>query len=123
MISIIDTYFYEKPEPIRSCLLFLRQLVLSQDDAVREVWRYKMPFYCIVEDDKNLHRFCYLWVDKKTMRPYIGIVDGKLITHPDLVREERSRMKVFYVDPVQDLPVASINQILQEAIWLIKNKI
>ena len=26
--------------------------------------------------------FCYLWTDKKTHEPYIGIVEGNKIDHP-----------------------------------------
>lgn len=123
MINDIDNYFYEKPEPLRSCLLSLRQQLLTLDTSVREVWRYKMPFYCFYFDERSIKRFCYLWVDKKTKQPYIGIVDGNLIDHPDLIMEKRSRMKVFYIDPDQDLPVEKINQILNEAISVLKNRI
>lgn len=118
MISDIENYFHQKPEPLKSCLWAIRQLILSQDGLVREVWRYKMPFYCLDMQEKSLRRFCYLWVDKKTQQPYVGIVDGNRIEHPDLLLEKRSRMKVLYVDPHQDLPIDKINQILQLAIQL-----
>ena len=42
--------------------------------------------------------FCYLWVNKKTHQPYIGIVEGRKIEHPLLIIEKRSRMKIMLLD-------------------------
>ncbi|MCE7039664.1 DUF1801 domain-containing protein [Dyadobacter sp. CY312] len=121
MIRDIENYFLQKEEPVKSCLLALRQLVMRQHRDVEEVWRYKMPFYCLQTDAKTSRRFCYLWVEKKTNLPYIGIVDGNLIEHPDLLSEKRSRMKILLIDPENDLPVEKINVILQQAIALCQN--
>jgi hypothetical protein len=67
-----------------------------------------MPFFCYKEK-----MFCYLWVHKITHQPYIGIVEGKYIEHPDLIMEKRSRMKIMLFDPNDDLPVDIIENILQ----------
>ncbi|MCF0070636.1 DUF1801 domain-containing protein [Dyadobacter sp. CY261] len=100
----------EKPEPTRSCLLALRHLVLNFDSQIQEVWQYKMPFYKL-----GTKRLCYLWDDKKTGRPYLGIVDGFLLRHPLLVAEKRSRMKILLIDPAKDLPLETIREILEQA--------
>ena len=113
-----DNYFYGKEEPLRGCLLALRHLILNQPGEITEIWSYKMPFYCIT-DGKKKKRFCYLWTDKKSKLPYLGIVDGYLVNHPDLVSDNRTRMKIFYLYPEKDLPVEDINLILQQAIGLI----
>jgi hypothetical protein len=118
MIKDIDNYFLQKSEPQKSCLLAIRELLMREHDQIEEVWRYQMPFYCIRISAKLSKRFCYLWVDKKTNTPYIGIVDGKLIDNPDLISEKRTRMKIFLVDPEKDLPVEKIRTIIQQAIAL-----
>ncbi len=64
--------------------------------------------------------FAYLWTDKKTTEPYILIVDGKLIDHPDLEAGKRARMKIFRVSPNDDLPLETINTILNMALDLIR---
>jgi hypothetical protein len=64
--------------------------------------------------------FCYLWVHKKYLQPYIGIVEGKRIEHSDLIIEKRSRMKIMLFDPSEDLPVKTIKLILKQAIDLYK---
>jgi hypothetical protein len=109
----IDQYFLKQEEPIKGCLLFLRQHILQQNEFITEKWSYGMPFYCY-----KGKRFCYLWVHKKYHQPYIGIVDGKLINHPDLLQEERARMKIFLIDPTKDIPVKKMNAILEEVLGL-----
>ena len=115
MLSPIDNYFLQKEEPVKSCLQFLRQYILQRDEHISERWQYGMPFYYY--KDK---RYCYLWVHKKSKQPYLGIVDGKKIVHPDLLQEKRSRMKILLIDPAKDIPVRKINKILTEVLSLYK---
>lgn len=113
MLRPIDNYFLQQDEPIKTCLQFLREHILKQDDHITEAWKYGMPFYCY-----NGKMCCYLWVHKKYHQPYIGIVEGKLINHPDLITEKRSRMKILLLDTTKDLPLKKINAILKEVIKL-----
>ncbi len=106
----IDHYFEKHSEPDQSCLLALRHFILGMSPEVSEVWRYSMPFYCFREK-----RFCYLWIDKKRNQPYVGLVDGYKITHPALLQEKRSRMKILLIDPNKDLPVTTLRKVLKEA--------
>lgn len=62
--------------------------------------------------------FCYLWTDKKTDEPYLLMVEGKHLHHPGLEEGNRSRMKIFRVDPYKDLPIKAIESILQKALDL-----
>jgi len=62
--------------------------------------------------------FCYLWIGKKNSLPYIGIVEGRKLSHPRLVQDKRSRMKVIFIDPTKDLPVKIILHILNNAALL-----
>jgi Domain of unknown function (DU1801) len=109
----IDNYFLQKEEPVKGCLLFLREYILNYDKNITEAWKYRMPFFCY-----KGKMFCYLWTDKKNGLPYIGIVEGKKIDHPALIIEDRARMKIMLLDPTVDLPVETINNILKIAIGL-----
>ena len=115
MIRDIDIYFLEKEEPVKSYLLTLRDYILQYDKNISEVWQYRMPFYCY-----KGKRFCYLWVHKKFQQPYLGIVDGKKINHPDLIMEKRARMKIMLFDPAKDIPLKTIRVILGAALKLYK---
>ena len=115
MIREIDTYYLNKEEPNKSCLLALRSIILEQDTNIVETLKWGMPCFCY---KKKI--FCYLWTDKKTDEPYILMVEGKHIVHPKLEVGKRSRMKIFKVNPDKDLPVKTIENILQQAINLYK---
>ena len=115
MIRDIDNYFLQKDEPVKSYLLALRDYILQYDENITEAWQYKMPFYCY-----KGKRFCYLWVHKKYHQPYLGIVDGKKIDHPDLILEKRARMKIMLFDPGKDIPLKTIQSILRRTLDLYK---
>lgn len=116
MITDLDTYYLNKEEPNRSCLLALRDIILQQDGNVTETRKYGMPCFCFKKK-----MFCYLWVDKKTEEPYLLMVEGKHLNHPELEVGKRSRMKIFRVNPNQDLPMATIQLILNQALDLYSN--
>ncbi len=111
MLRPIDNYFLQQTEPTKSCLQFLRTHIIDLDENVTEAWKYGMPFYCY-----NGKMFCYLWIHKKLLQPYIGIVEGHQINHPDLIVEKRARMKILLLDPTKDLPIEKIDFILKLAL-------
>ncbi|MEO5890482.1 MAG: DUF1801 domain-containing protein [Ferruginibacter sp.] len=115
MLRPIDNYFSRQDEPTKSCLLAMRELLIKFDPAITEAWKYGMPFYCY-----KGRMFCYLWVHKKYRQPYVGIVEGKNIDHPQLIAEKRARMKIFLLDPGKDIPVRTIIGILKIAVKFYK---
>lgn len=115
MLSPIDNYFLQQEEPTKSCLQFLRQYIRQLDKQVTEKWQYGMPFFYY--KDK---RVCYLWIHKKSGQPYLGIVEGKRVNHPDLLQEKRTRMKILLINPGKNIPLKKINSILKEALSLCK---
>jgi hypothetical protein len=115
MLNPIDAYYANKEEPVKGCLQSLRTIILQQDSNLTEAWKYGMPFFCY--KDKM---FCYLWLHKKYAQPYIGIVEGNKLKHPDLLQEKRARMKILLVDAGKDIPVRKIKSILKEALALYK---
>ena len=116
MLEELHNYYLKKEEPNKSCLLALRSIILEQDTNVTETQKWGMPCFCYKKK-----MFCYLWTDKKTDYPYILMVEGKHLDHPELEEGERSRMKVFRVNPNQDLPIITIKNILLKALDLYKN--
>ena len=115
MLRPIDNWFLQKEEPLKSCLQFLRTHIIQQDPGIREAWKYGMPFFCY-----KGKMFCYLWIHKKSRHPYLGIVEGKKIDHPDLIMEKRARMKILLLDPTKDIAIDKINAILKEVLALYK---
>jgi hypothetical protein len=113
MVEELYNYYLSKAEPNKSCLLALRSIILKQDMNVTETQKYGMPCFCYKKK-----MFCYLWTDKKTDEPYILMVEGKYLDHPALEEGDRTRMKIFRVNPSKHLPIKTIEGILKKALDL-----
>jgi uncharacterized protein YdhG (YjbR/CyaY superfamily) len=113
MVQELHGYYLKEEEPNKSVLLALRSIILHQDTNVTETMKWGMPCFCYKKK-----MFCYLWTDKKTREPYILMVEGQYLHHPKLEVGERSRMKIFRVNPNKDLPVKTISSILKTALDL-----
>jgi hypothetical protein len=107
----LNDFYLKQDEPIKGTLLALREIILQQDKEVTHAWKYGMPFFCY-----KGKMFCYLWVHRKHKQPYIGIVEGKRFDEPFLIQEDRSRMKIMLFEPNQDLPLQTIENLLQKAL-------
>jgi Domain of unknown function (DU1801) len=116
MVNELHNFYLNKEEPNKGCLLALRSIILGQDTNVTETQKWGMPCFCYKKK-----MFCYLWTDKKTDEPYILMVEGKYLDHPKLEEGDRSRMKIFRVNPNKDLPIKTIEHILKTALDLYKN--
>jgi hypothetical protein len=118
MVEQLHNFYLNKDEPNKSCLLALRSIILDQDTNVTETQKWGMPCFCY---KKKV--FCYLWTDKKKNEPYILMVEGKYLDHPALIEGNRSRMKIFSINPNKDLPINTIEHILQNALDLYREGI
>ena len=118
MSQQLDDFYLSKEEPNKSCLLALRDIILSQSENVSNAVKYGMP--CFIYKKKM---FCFLWTDKITNEPYILFVEGKHLNHSKLEQGNRSRMKIFKVNPAEDLPIKEIKTLLNEALDLYRNGI
>lgn len=110
-----NNFYFSKNEPNKSCLLTLRNIILKQDKNVTETTKYGMPCFCY----KN-KMFAYLWTEKKTNEPYILFVEGQHLEHPELEKGNRARMKIFRFNPNTDMPIKTIELLLNTAIDLYK---
>jgi hypothetical protein len=117
MISPLEHFYLKQEEPTKSCLLFLRELILNQDKHLSNEWKYGMPMFCY-----KGKMCCYLWIHKVHKQPYIGFVEGKHLNHPDLLQEKRARMKILLVDASKDIPVRKIKTLLKEMLGLYQGK-
>ena len=118
MIEELNNFYLKKEEPVKSCLLALRSLILEQDVNVTETLKYGMPCFCYKKK-----MFCYLWTDKKTGEPYILFVEGKFLEDPELEAGSRARMKILRVNPNCDLPIDKIRNLLKQSLDLYRNGI
>lgn len=118
MLNALDNFYLQKEEPVKSCLLALREIILLQDKEITAAWKYSMPCFCF-----RGKMFCYLWIHRQYSQPYIGFVEGKHLADPELLAENRSRMKILLLDAGKDLPVKKIRSLIREALQLYKTGI
>ena len=109
-MKALEQFYLAQEEPNRSIFLALRDCILSLDAEITEEWKYKLPFFYY-----RKKMFCYLWKDKNTNEPYIGIVRGEAVNHPLLEQGNRKRMKIFRIDTNEDIRVDEITVILKQA--------
>ena len=112
-MKAIDNFYFEQEEPVKSCLLALKDIILKYNSEFEPRWYYRLPCFMY---KKQI--FCYLWVNKKTQLPYIAIGKGIKINHPDLIQEKRTFTKLMIVDPMKDIPVQKIHEVFDLAMAL-----
>lgn len=114
MMDELNKYYSQIEEPHRSCLLALRSIILAQNEDIMETRKWGMPCFCYKK-----RPLCYLWTDKKNdNKPYILMVDGQLLNHPELETGDRSKMKILRVESGEDFPILTIETILNDALRL-----
>ncbi len=111
----IDNFYLDQKEPIKSCLLALKTIILDYNERFESRWYYRLP--CFMYQNQI---FCYLWIDKKSQHPYIAIGKGVKIEHPDLIQGNRTFVKLLMIDPEKDIPIEKIHTIFDMAMALYK---
>jgi hypothetical protein len=117
-VKALDNFYNTQPEPHRSTLLALRDIVLALDPHITPEWKYKLPFFYY-----KGKMFCYLWVHKKFRQPYISFVHSEELSHPLLLLEKRAKMKILLIDPDEDIPVELLQEFLQTSLNTCRNKL
>jgi len=112
-VKELDSYYMQHQEPVRGCLLALRDIILAHDENIVPAWKWQLPFFFYKK-----RMLCYLYFHKKYKKPYLAIMDGDQINHPALLAEDRKRVKILLIDAGEDLPMETIEEILGAAIAL-----
>lgn len=110
----IDHYFEILKEPAAGCMQAMRTFLIAFSPYITEEWKYGMPLYYY-----KGKMFCYLWTQKKSGLPYLGIVNGFALQHPDLIQEKRKKMKILLLDPNAELPLDKIANILKASVSML----
>lgn len=111
----LENYYLKQPEPIQSCLLALKSIILSVDKEISQRRTYQIPFFYYKEK-----KLAFLWVDRK--RLLFGIVtDRSLLTFPEGVRG-RNQYESMEINPNEDIPIDDIVEKLRRQILYIWQK-
>ena len=108
-INAIDNFFLVQQELDKGCYLALRDIIKDWNPKISEHWKYSLPFYYY--EGKP---FCYLYKNKTSQYPYIGLVKGDGISHSMVFQGNRKKMKVLPVNPDEDIPKELIYEVFAE---------
>lgn len=111
----LDYFYDQQEEPLKSCFLALRTIISGAHPALTEEWKYKLPFFYL-----NKKMFCYLWKDKVTLDAYVSFAVGFRMNHPALESGDRKRFKIYRINPMEDIDINELNEILSQAFKLYK---
>lgn len=106
----IEAHYLKQKEPNRSVLFALRAIILNYNEFISEEWKYGLPSYYYKKKP-----FCYIWKDKKTNEPYIGIARGFLIEHPKLIQGDRTRIKILPIATNKDIDIETLYEVFSLA--------
>ena len=106
MEQSLDNFFLKIPEPQQSTLLFIRQFFMNEM-GLQENWKFNTPFYYY-----KGKWFCYIsYSAKRKHEIYIGFVKGYQIEYPNLLSEGRKQIKVYRINPEQDIDIKALMKI------------
>jgi hypothetical protein len=116
MIKAVEDYILSRKEPVRSLLEYLHRLLL--DYQLQPKIAYGIPMY-------YGHKWvCYL-NPLKDDQLELAFPRAKEFTDPSGLLDFRDRKMVagLILDPVEDLPIAAVKDILEAALALDQEKI
>ena len=109
-MSAVEGWFEELPEPWQGPAQRVRELIMAASPAMREVWRYRTPFY------DHQRWMCYLSLQRG--RLVLGLVHGSLMEDPEGLFTPSDHKQIrHYHPPVEGpLPEAALRRLLTEAV-------
>ncbi|MFT4833775.1 MAG: hypothetical protein ACI83W_002056 [Marinoscillum sp.] len=116
-MSPLDQYFEAQEEPMKGCLLAIKDCMLRYDDRIVMTWKWRTPFFFFGKE-----MLAYMSIQKKTGRPYLGFGWGQNLQHPALLKEDRKMIKVYYMNAEDDLDIKTLYEILDETVGCLKSK-
>jgi len=101
MIKTLEGYYLSKPEPYQSCLLALRDIIMSTNADINHERKFQIPFFTY-----KGKKLAYLWLDKKKLK--MGFcLDKSLQPVTEGVRP-KDIYESMIIDPNEDIPIKII---------------
>lgn len=112
MVTSPEFYYLTKPEPYQSCLLALKDIVLSANPNICHERKFQIPFFTY----KN-KKLGYLWLNRKKLM--LGFCMDKSLQKTIQGVKPKDKYESVEINPDADLPVEMIMQKLNYYIGLI----
>ncbi|NEW84700.1 MAG: DUF1801 domain-containing protein [Mariniphaga sp.] len=109
MNAELENYYLKQNEPIRECLLALKQIIMGVSDQITHERKFQIPFFSY--KGKKLG---FLWMNRKKL--ILGFVTDKSILTPEDGIRLKDQLEMIQINPNADLPKELIVAKLQEII-------
>ncbi len=111
MLTPLENYYLKQPEPIRECLLAMKEIILHISSKITHERKYQIPFFYY-----KGKKLCFLWVDRK--KPLLGFVQDRKLQPLVAGVKRRDTIETILLDPAADLPIELVTERLKEIMKL-----
>ena len=113
IMSEVEAFILEKEDNQQAVLQFLNELMMSTPEVTSKI-RYKVPFYY------RKSWICYLNPTKKPVGVELVFLRGNELSNEQGLLSAKGRKQVAGIifEKVADIPVETVLEVMQEAIWL-----
>ncbi|MBA4852482.1 DUF1801 domain-containing protein [Emticicia sp. BO119] len=111
MPSDLENYYLKQNEPIQSCLLALRVIIMDLYPLITHQRKYQIPFFYYKEK-----KLAYLWVTKKKVQ--IGFIEDKCLQKPIEGVRLKDQYQSIIINPNEDIPIEVIVENLKTLMHL-----
>jgi len=101
MITKLESYYLNKPEPYQSCLLALRDIILQANTEICHERKFQIPFFTY-----RGKKLGYLWLNGKKLM--LGFCQDKSLLEETPGFKAKDRYESMQIDPNEDIPVEAI---------------
>ena len=106
MTTLLESYYLNKPEPYRSCLLALKDIILLSNPGIVHERKFQIPFFTY--KDKKV---AYLWLDRKKVK--LGFCLDKSLRETVGGIKPKDVYESMQIDPNADIEIDIILQKLR----------
>ena len=110
--ATLEYYYLSKPEPYKSCLLALKDIILSANPNICHERKFQIPFFTY-----KGKKLSYLWLNRKKLM--LGFCMDKSLQDITPGIKVKDKYESIEINPNEDIPVDVILQKLTYYIVLI----
>jgi hypothetical protein len=108
-LTALDSYYEKQEAMVRECLFALKTIILSVDDNITHVRKYRIPFFCYKEFNLG-----FLWVHRKKI--IVGFIKDKKTLCQPITGKRRDKVMTMEISQLQDIPIDIIRQNIKKRV-------
>ena len=99
----LEYYYLSKPEPYQSCLLALKDIILTTNLGIQHERKFQIPFFTY-----KGKKMGYLWLNRKKLMLGFCLDKSLQLITPGI--QPKDKYESIAINPNEDIPVDIIRQ-------------